>query len=128
MQVYDLNKRPYDEEVVNEAKDMPREVGEAKTIGVEPQFINGKVIGDKDGILIDRKMRQNSWTGEDVFRISDHKNNQTIIIDIPVTQEIIDFGLNRINEIKECTGRTPENLVRVVETMKSEFYKGDSII
>jgi hypothetical protein len=53
--------------------------------------------------------------------VTDKKSIQTIKTDIPVTREIIRFGRNRVREVEKATGRTPKQLLRVVETLEEEY-------
>jgi len=112
-----------------EVTDEPSDNGEARIIGVEPYHIGNEKITKKEMILIYEIMRtEYSYIAENVFRISDNRNHQEVIIDVPITQETIEFGLNRINAIKEYTGKIPKNLVKAVDAIQHEFLKRDKVI
>ena len=48
-------------------------------------------------------------------------NIQTLKTDTPVTMGKIRFGRNRIREIETVTGKTPIQLVSVVEAMEQKY-------
>lgn len=101
--------------------DIPSETGEAKIVGLEPYYIKGKKITDNDGWMVVELARNNSWDGEEIFRISASRNHQEIKTDTPVTQEIIKFGLELINEVEARTGEKPGQLETAVKAMQQEY-------